>query len=62
MSTGIVGVVLWGTIIVIGFFLFMVAHAMRQARREGPRQTIREPVLKGWDETTPPGGERPKRR
>ncbi len=62
VSTGIVGVVLWGTIILIGFFLFVVAHAMRTVQREGTRRTIREPVLKGWDETTPPDAERPPRR
>lgn len=62
MSSGIVGVVLWGTIILIGFFLFLVARALRAERREGPKKTIREPVLKGWDQTTPPDAERPPRR
>ncbi len=62
MSSGIVGIVLWGTIILIGFFIAMVAHAMRTERREGPREAIREPVLKGWDQVTPPDAERPPRR
>ncbi|MGQ7295748.1 hypothetical protein [Quadrisphaera sp. KR29] len=61
MSTGIVGVVLWGTIIVIGFFVVLVARAASEERREGPRQHIRQPVLKGWDQVTPPGQERPRR-
>jgi len=62
VSSGIVGIVLWGTIILIGFFIAMVAHAMRTERRQGPREAIREPVLKGWDHATPPDAERPPRR
>ncbi|MEH3075895.1 hypothetical protein [Quadrisphaera setariae] len=61
MSTGIVGFVLWGTIIVIALFLALVARAASKERREGPKKHLREPVLKGWDQVVPPGQERPRR-
>ncbi|WP_109772861.1 hypothetical protein [Quadrisphaera granulorum] len=60
MSTGIVGFVLWGTILVIALFIALVARAASKERREGPRKHLREPVLKGWDQVAPPGQERPR--
>ncbi len=54
VSSGIVGVVLWGTIIVLAFFLLLVGREVARSRREGPREHLREPVLRGWDETSPP--------
>jgi hypothetical protein len=61
VSTGIVGFVLWGTIVVIALFVALVARSAAKERREGPRKTLREPVLKGWDQVVPPGQERPHR-
>lgn len=55
------GFVLWGTIVVIGLFVVLVARAARKEGREGPKAHLREPVLKGWDQVVPPGQERPRR-
>lgn len=55
------GFVLWGTIVVIALFVALVARSAAKERREGPRRTLREPVLKGWDQVVPPGQERPRR-
>lgn len=55
------GFVLWGTIVAIALFVALVARSASKERREGPREHLREPVLKGWDQAVPPGQERPRR-